>query len=97
MDTVERLELEKTIQDVTLNTLNMLIAHNVKGADLIKKGVEAIIGVKDEFEQHYDQLKLILNMLQPLFEVVRDWLAKAYAHLVELFDWAKAKWHEIFG
>lgn len=97
MESVDRVQLEQSLKDLALNGINMLIAHNVKGADLIKKGIESIIDVTDEFEAHYDQLKVILNVLKPIFDIVREWLVKAYQYFVELWDWAKAKWHEIFG
>lgn len=97
MEAVERAQLESAIKELTLNGLNALIAHNVKGADLIKKGVEAMMTTANDFQEHWEQLKAILQMLKPVFELVRDWLVACYNHLVELFDWAKQKWHEIFG
>jgi len=97
MEAVERAQLEATIKEITLKGLDALIAHNVKGAELIKKGVESLLQCSDELQEHYEQLKAILNMLKPVFELVRDWLVEFYAHLVRLFDWAKEKWHEIFG
>lgn len=97
MEAIERGQLEDAVKDLALSGLNMLIAHNIKGADLIKKGVEALISNESEIKQHWESLKVILNMLKPIFDVVRDWIASAYAHLLELWDWAKRKWHEIFG
>lgn len=97
MDYAERIKLEQAVKDVTLVALNELIAHNFKGADLIKRGLEQALNIKDEIEAHYDQLKLILNMLKPVFDIARDWIKACYVHLLDLFDWAKAKWHEIFG
>jgi len=97
MEAVERAQLEATIKEITLKGLDALISHNVKGAELIKKGVESLLQCSDELQEHYEQLKAILNMLKPVFELVRDWLVEFYAHLVRLFDWAKEKWHEIFG
>ena len=97
MEAVERASLEAAVKELTLNGLNALIAHNVKGAELIKKGVEAMMTTAEGFQEHWEQLKAILQMLKPVFELVRDWLVSCYNHLVELFDWARAKWHEIFG
>lgn len=97
MEAVERDQLEAAVKELALSGLNMLIAHNVKGADLIKKGLDTLISNEDELKKHWEDLKVILNMLKPIWDLVRDWIAKAYAHLLELLDWAKAKWHEIFG
>lgn len=89
-------ELTKALKDVTLTILNELISHNIKGADLIKKGLEEVFDIKQELEDHYESLKTLLMLLKPLFEIARDWLVECYGYLVELFDWAKEKWHEIF-
>lgn len=97
MEATERLQLETALKDMTLNVLGELIAHNIKGADLIKKGIEQVLEIKKEVEDHYETLKALLMLLKPVFEIARDWLVSAYNHLVALFDWAKAKWHEIFG
>lgn len=93
----ERAQLEAAIKEITLKGLDALIAHNVKGADLIKAGVESLMSCAAEFEDHVEQLKTILNLLKPVFELARSWLLEFYAHLVALFDWAKEKWNEIFG
>lgn len=97
MEYAEREKLVATVKDVTLTALNELIAHNIKGADLIKKGIEQALEIKAEVEQYYATLKIILSVLKPVFEIARDWLVSCYNHLVALFDWAKEKWHELFG
>lgn len=89
--------LTQQLKDTTITALNALIAHNVKGADLIKQGILQAADVKQQAQSFWDELVQILNVLQPLFGLVREWLVSAYNHLVELFDWAKAKWHELFG
>jgi len=97
MDYAERIQLEQALKDVTLAALNGLIAHNIRGADLIKKGLEQAFAITDEIEKHYNELKAILMLLKPVFDIAREWIARCYAHLLDLFDWAKKKWHEIFG
>jgi len=97
MDYVERQQLEATVKDVTLKLLETLAAHNVKGVDILKKGLDGLVDIKKDIEDYYEILKAILNMLKPLFDIAREWLAAAYNHLLALFDWAKAKWHELFG
>lgn len=97
MENADKLQLESALKDVTLSVLNELIAHNIKGAELLKKGLEEALSMKQEIEKHYEMLKLLLTLLKPVFEIAREWLASCYSHLVALFDWAKEKWHEIFG
>lgn len=97
MNYAEKQQLEDALKTVTLTVLNQLIAHNIKGAELVKKGVEEIINIKEEVDAHYETLKTLLTLLRPVFDLARDWLVECYHHLVALFDWAKAKWHEIFG
>lgn len=94
---VDKSKLEDSIKNVTLSVLNELIAHNVRGADLLKKALVNLPEIKSEIEKYYDLLKVLLNLLKPVFEIARDWLVKCYNHLVVLFDWAKEKWNEIFG
>jgi hypothetical protein len=97
MDTAERIQLESALKDMTLTVLNELVAHNIKGAELIKKGVESFARLESEFEDHYETIKQLINMLKPVFEIARDWLVKCYSHLVAVFDWAKEMWNKIFG
>jgi len=97
MTNIEKSTLEDSLKNVTLSILSELAAHNVKGADILLKGLNMYSEHKSEIEQYYETLKTLLNLLKPLFEIAREWLVSAYNHLVALFDWAKAKWHEIFG
>jgi hypothetical protein len=97
MEAVARIELETSIKETILTTLGELVSHNVKGADLIKKGIEQAFAVTDDIKAWYDTLVTLINILKPLFEVAREWLVDAYNHLVAVFDWAKEMWHKIFG
>ena len=80
-----------------MSILGELSAHQVKGADLLLKCINQFDQHRAEYEQYYEILKTIISLMKPLFEIARDWLVSAYNHLVALFDWAKAKWQEIFG
>lgn len=97
MEAIAREELTSALKQTTLAVLDELIAHQIKGAELIKRGMVEMMTIKKELEDHYEALKTLLNLLKPMFEIVRDWLVKCYQHLVDLFDWAKKMWHEIFG
>lgn len=97
MDAVQRVELEAALKEMTVIVLNELVAHHVKGADLIKKGIDSLLTMEDEFKEHYDTIVRLISLLKPVFELAREWLASCHAHLVAIFDWAKAMWHKIFG
>ena len=97
MNCAERQKLEDAAKNLTLLGLNKLIEHNAKGVDLIKKGIDQALEIKEELEAHYEELKTIIKFLKPVFEVAREWLVECYYHLVMLFDWAKEKCNEIFG
>ena len=97
MDYLEKEYSIAAVKEMTLAALNQLVLHNIKGAELIKKGVEQALEIKQEFDKYYETLKIILNVLKPIFEIAREWLVSAYEHLVAIFDWAKEKWNEIFG
>lgn len=97
MESAQRIELEAALKDMTLTVLNELIAHNIKGADLIKKGIESFGKLESELEAHYDLLVKLISLLKPVFELAREWLVSCYSHLVAVFDWAKEMWHKLFG
>lgn len=97
MTNIEKNTLEDSLKNVTLTILGELATHNVKGADLLLKCINNFEQHKAEYEQYYEILKTLISLLKPVFEIAREWLQRCYAHLVALFDWAKAKWHEIFG
>ena len=97
MTNVEKSTLEDSLKNVTLSILSELASHQVKGADLLLKVIRNVEDHKAEYEKYYELLKTLISLLKPVFDIAREWLASAYAHLVELFDWAKKMWHEIFG
>ncbi len=97
MEAVPQVQLAGALKETTLAIINQLVAHNVKGADLIAKGIGQMTNLMDEAAKWYDLLKNLLLALKPVFELVRDWLVEAYQHLVVVFDWAKEMWHKIFG
>ncbi len=77
--------------------INELVAHHVKGSDLLLKGFNQITEIASEAADWYEILKNLLTALKPFFEVIETWLKAAYAHLVDIFNWAKDMWHKIFG
>jgi uncharacterized membrane protein YfbV (UPF0208 family) len=85
------------LQSAALNVLNDLVAHKIKGADLILNGLTQLSALQQEASTWYEELKALLQALQPFFGMVREWLSSAYTHLVQVYDWAKAMWHKIFG
>lgn len=97
MDAIQRVDLELALKESALAVLNELVKHHIKGADLIQKGLQDLASVQDQLTNWYEILKQLLSMLKPLFDVVRDWLAKCYDHLVAVLDWAKEMYHKIFG
>ena len=97
MDAVARPDLESAVKDTAVAILNELVKHHVKGAELMQKGFIQLMDIKDEVTAWYDILKQLLVILKPMFEVIRDWLVKAYNDLVAVFDWAKEMWHKLFG
>lgn len=97
MTAVEREQLELSLQNITIGVLDELAKHKVKWAELMKQAIEEFKIAKPQIEQWYETLKVILIALKPVFEIVREWLVAAYSHLVDLFDWAKKMWQEIFG
>lgn len=97
MNDVAKQDLEMAVKDMTLKILDQLIKHNVKGAELLKRGVEEL----DQIKEHYDALVEIIRLLTPVFkafyEQAKEWLKSCHEHLVALFEWAKNLWHELFG
>ena len=90
-------DVVSNLQSAALTVLNDLVAHKIKGADLILNGLTQLSSMQQEASQWYEELKALLTALQPFFMLIRDWLVSAYNHLVQVFDWAKAMWHKIFG
>jgi len=97
MDAVARVELESSVKEAALAVLNELVKHNIKGADLMQKGFVQLIDIADKASEWYEILKQLLQILKPMFEVIKEWLVEAYSHLVAVFEWAKEMWHKIFG
>lgn len=97
MEAVSRIELESSIKETVLATLEELVKHHVKGAELIQAGIVQAFAVTDDLKAWYDGLVQLITILKPLFEIARDWLISAYKHLVAVFDWAKEMWHKLFG
>lgn len=96
--------LGDAVKQATLDILNQVQTHKLKGGDLIIQGLKMleqgmdIAGeLKEQLSTWTEILKTLVSILKPLFETVRDWLVSAYEHLVALFDWCKEKWHEFFG
>jgi hypothetical protein len=97
MEAIARERMEDALKVLAIQGINMLVAHHIKGADLIKKGFDTLVMNEKDIKDYWNELKEILKVLGPIFDVVRDWIAKTYEHLLELWDWAKDKYHEIFG
>lgn len=97
MEDVAKQDLELAVKEMTLQVLDQLIKHNIKGADLLKQGLEEL----EQIKEHYDLLIEIIKTLTPIFkyfyEKAKEWLSQAYSHLVALFEWAKDLWHSLFG
>jgi len=94
---VDQAAVVNAAQKAVVSLLTSLAAHHVAGADILLATVTQAVDMATRYKEHYDQLVLLLQALQPFFEVARDWLVEGWEHLVELFDWAKDKWNEIFG
>lgn len=90
-------ELVDSLKTAALAAIAELVAHHVKGADLLEKGFTQMTEIVTEVADWYEMLKNILNALKPFFGIVEVWLKAAYAHLIEIFEWAKTMWHKIFG
>lgn len=97
MDAVQRVQIDSALKEMTLTVLNELVAHNIKGAELIRQGVVEFMSIKEDVSKHYETLIKLITLLKPVFEIARDWLVKCYSHLVAVFDWAKEMWQKIFG
>lgn len=90
-------ELVDQVKKAALDAINELVAHHIKGADVLQKGLEQVCEFTKEAADWYDILKNLIAALKPFFGMVEEWLKNAYAHLVEIFNWAKEMWHKIFG
>lgn len=89
--------LVENVKEAALAAINELVAHNVKGADLLQKGFLQMTDIATEVADWYEILKSLLTALKPFFQVIETWLKEAYRHLVEVFNWAKEMWHKLFG
>jgi hypothetical protein len=85
------------LQTAALGVLNDLVAHKIKGADLLLAGFTQMTTIAQNVTTWVDELNALLAALQPFFGLIESWLASAYAHLVQVYEWAKAQWHKIFG
>ena len=90
-------ELVDQVKAAALNAIQELVNHHVKGADLLQKGFNQMVDVTTEVTEWYEILKDLLTALKPFFHVIEEWFKNAYAHLVDIFNWAKEMWHKIFG
>lgn len=90
-------ELVESVKKAALDAINELVAHHVKGADLLQKGFLQMTDIATEVADWYEILKNLLTALKPFFQVIETWLKEAYEHLLEVFNWAKEMWHKIFG
>ena len=90
-------ELVKAMQAATLALLNDMVAHKVKGADILLNAEVATFNFVTEKARWVEELKDLLIALQPFFGIVRDWIKEEYNHLLVILDWCKDKWHELFG
>lgn len=97
MDAVAKADLEIALKEMTLKVLDTLIDHHVQGAELLKKGIEAIPAMKEHYEEAVEIVKLLAPIFKGLYEVAKAWLQAAYAHLVSLFEWAKGVWDSLFN
>jgi hypothetical protein len=96
-DTVAAHELIDQVKEAALAAIQELVNHHVKGADLLQKGFNQMTDIATEVADWYEILKSLLTALKPFFQIIETWLKEAYAHLVDIFNWAKKMWHEIFG
>jgi hypothetical protein len=93
MNDLAKEALIEALKGVTMQGLDMLIAHNIKGAELIKAGIADVVKLQD----HNNTLLDILTFLKPLFGIVESWLEKTFPTLFRLFNWAKTMWNSLFG
>ena len=103
--------LSDAIKTVSVSILEAVRDHKLKAGDtwlqaiqMIEQGVELardagalVTDVKDHMGKWWDDLKKLLQALQPFFDSIRDFLVSCYEHLVKVFDWCKEMWHKIFG
>ena len=97
MDAAAKIDLEIALKEMTLKVLDTLIAHHVQGAELLKKGIDAIPEMKEHYDQAVEIIKLLTPIFKGLYEIAKEWLKAAYAHLVSLFEWAKGVWDSLFN
>jgi hypothetical protein len=97
MEAIAREQLEASLKESALSVLNQLVAHKIKGADLLLKGFNTMCDITKETSEWIELLKVLISLLQPMFEVIKEWISSTYSHLLEILEWAKKKYHEIFG
>jgi len=85
MDKVPVQIITKAVKDITLVGLQLLVGQNVKAAQMVLDGINIVA----EIALHNDALSSILKMLQPVFNIAREWLEKEHPYFLNLFDWAK--------
>jgi hypothetical protein len=93
MDAISKEILTEAVKHTTLAVLDMLIKHNIKGAQLIKDiQISSASAHTTKIEDHYKILLDIISLLQPVFNLVGEWLAAQFPCLLSLFTWAKDVW-----
>ena len=96
--------LGDAVKQASLDILAKIQDHKLKGGDLIinglkmiQQGMDIAAEIKDQISTWTEILKTLVDLLRPVYETLRDWIASAYEHLLALWDWCKEKWHEFFG
>lgn len=93
---ISKNDLELSLKEAAFAILKELAAHQVKGADLMMKALQAGEEMAEDINQWTTILKELLLLLQPLLEKAREWLNDAYQHLKAIYEWAVQMYHKLF-
>ncbi len=95
-DAKKTVELAEAVKSAALALLNDMVAHKIKGADILLQSTNLAFDYASETYKWVEDLKKLLIALKPLYEQIKEWIGEVYAHLVQILEWAKEKWEELF-
>ncbi len=85
MDKLNREELESLFKEMVLNTIEAIIKHNNKAADMVKSGDFS----KDDVALFHKKLLNLVHILYPVKDVARVFIEKEHPEYVYILDYVE--------
>lgn len=93
MDKLTRPELESLFEDMILNTIEAIIKHNNRAADMIRSGDFD----KDDISAFHKKLLNLVHIIHSVKDVAREFITKEHPEYVYILDYAEKVYTELEG